>query len=161
MIENISVLMVVAALCAYLVKGMCGFANTLVFSTILGFQSNNIAITPLELLVGYPSNILIAWKKRKSVSVKIWLPLAVLVIVGSIPGIFFLKQGDTRIIKVVFGFVVAGIGLEMFLREYQKKKGETSPVVLGIIGLVSGVLCGLFGIGALLAAYIRDRKSVV
>jgi hypothetical protein len=31
---------------AYMVKGLTGFANTLVFSTIMSFFSNNVAITP-------------------------------------------------------------------------------------------------------------------
>lgn len=34
-----------AAVAAYLVKGLCGFANTLVFSSIMGFRANNIEIT--------------------------------------------------------------------------------------------------------------------
>ena len=42
----------------------------------------------------------------------------------------------------------------MFTREYQTKKHKTSKIVMGFIGIVSGLLCGLYGIGALLAAYI-------
>lgn len=151
---NINILMIIAILAAYIVKGMCGFANTLVFTTILSFKANNVNISPLELLVGYPSNIIIAWKERKSTSPKIYIPLSILVIAGSIPGAIFLKNGDTRIIKMIFGFVVVFIGLEMFFREYQNIKQKSSKIVLGTIGIVSGVLCGLFGVGALLAAYV-------
>ncbi len=164
-----------AAVCAYIVKGMCGFANTLVFSTILGFSRNNIHISPVELLVGFPSNLLIVWKERQALSAKIYLPLSLMVIMGSIPGAFFLKNTDARWMKVIFGFVVAGIGIEMLLRERQQEKKRRSilsePVVrtesismhgkakspsilLGVIGILSGVLCGMFGIGALLAAYV-------
>ncbi|MEI8200017.1 MAG: sulfite exporter TauE/SafE family protein [Eubacteriales bacterium] len=145
---------VIAVLCAYLVKGMCGFANTLVFSTIMSFKANNIMISPIELIVGYPSNILIAWKERKSISAKICIPLSALVILGSIPGALFLKNGNTQLIKLLFGVVVVFIGLEMFFREFQKGKEKTSPVILIILGILSGILCGLFGIGALLAAYV-------
>lgn len=148
------IIAVIAVLCAYLVKGMCGFANTLVFSTIMSFSANNITISPIELIVGYPSNILIAWKERKAISAKIFLPLSVLVIMGSIPGALLLKNGNTQLIKLLFGFVVVFIGLEMFFREYRKGKEKTSPVILVILGVLSGILCGLFGIGALLAAYV-------
>lgn len=149
-----SVIMIIAVICAYIIKGLCGFANTLVFSTILGFGTNNIDITPVELIVGYPANLILSVKERKALSVKVWLPLAVLVILGCIPGTFFLKMGDTRIIKLIFGFVVVCIGVEMFFREYQKNKHKSSKWVLAVIGIVSGMLCGMFGIGALLAAYV-------
>lgn len=144
----------IAVLCAYLVKGMCGFANTLVFSTIMSFTANNITISPIELIVGYPANFLMAWKERKSISAKIYLPLSALVILGSIPGALFLKSGNTQLIKLLFGFVVVIIGIEMYIRESQKGKEKTAPVILVILGVLSGILCGLFGIGALLAAYV-------
>jgi len=148
------IIAVIAVLCAYLVKGMCGFANTLVFSTIMSFTTDNIMISPIELIVGYPSNILIAWKERKAISAKICFPLSVLVILGSIPGALFLKNGNTQLIKLLFGFVVVFIGMEMFFREFQKGKEKTAPAILIILGVLSGILCGLFGIGALLAAYV-------
>ena len=148
------IIAVIAVVCAYLVKGMCGFANTLVFSTIMSFTTNNITISPIELIVGYPANFLMAWKERKSISAKICLPLSALVILGSIPGALFLKNGNTQLIKLLFGFVVVLIGMEMFIREYHNGKEKSSPVILIILGVLSGILCGLFGIGALLAAYV-------
>jgi len=148
------ILTMAAVLLAYIVKGMCGFANTLVFSTIMSFSTTNINISPLDLIVGYPSNILIAWKEKKSVSAKICVPLSILVILGSIPGAIFLKNGNTQLIKTVFGFAVVLIGVEMLLREYQKRKQKSSRPVLIIIGIVSGLLCGMYGIGAFLAAYV-------
>lgn len=146
---------VIAALCAFFIKGLCGFANTLVFTTILSFRNNNINISPIELILGYPSNVILAYKERKSIKWSICLPLAALVIVGSIPGIFFLKSADTGVIKTIFGFVIVIIGVEMLLRELQTKKIKQSKVMLIIIGILSGLLCGLYGIGALLGAYVN------
>lgn len=146
--------MIIATVCAFYIKGLCGFANTLVFTSILSFKINNINISPVELLLGCPSNIIIVWKERKFIQWKICMPLAALVLAGSIPGIVLLKNADTNLIKVVFGFVVILIGIEMLLRERQTVKLKQSKIVLGIIGLLSGLLCGLYGIGALLAAYV-------
>ena len=56
---------VVASLAAFFVKGLCGFANTLVFTGILSFGNNNISISPTELVLGYPTNIILAWRERK------------------------------------------------------------------------------------------------
>ena len=118
--------MVFAVLCAYFVKGMCGFANTLVFSTILSFRESNLNISPVELLTGYPSNILIAFRERKSLSLRICLPLSAMVVAGSVPGAFLLKNGDVGWIKILFGFAVAGIGAELYVREQKGtgKKGD-------------------------------------
>lgn len=146
---------IIATLCAFFVKGLCGFANTLVFTTILSFGNNNVNISPVELILGYPTNIILAWKERKAIRWSICLPLALLVIGGSIPGVLFLKNADTGVIKIFFGAVIIFIGLEMLLREFQSKKMKQSKVVLGIIGVLSGLLCGLYGVGALLGAYVN------
>lgn len=154
----------IAAICAYFVKGLCGFANTLVFSTMLSFTNNNINITPVELLVGYPSNIIIAWKERKSVSLRVWLPLALIVLLGNIPGMLLLKNVNVDVIKIIFGFVIIGIGTEMLIRENSTRKVKESKPVMLILGIISGMLCGMFGIGALTVAYMarvtKDSKAM-
>lgn len=144
-----------AALCAFFIKGLCGFANTLVFTTILSFDHSNINISPIELILGYPTNVILAWKERKEIRWSICLPLAVLVLAGTIPGMLFLKNADTRLVKLVFGVVIILIGLEMLFREFRPGKAKESRLVLAIIGVLSGILCGLYGIGALLGAYVN------
>ena len=144
----------IAAVLAFFVKGLCGFANTLVFTTILSFGNNNLNISPVELILGYPTNIILAWKERKSIKWGVCLPLALLVILGNIPGALFLKNADTGIVKTFFGMVIVFIGLEMLLRDLRPRKMKESNIVLGIIGILSGLLCGLYGVGALLGAYV-------
>ena len=58
---------ITATICAFFIKRLCGFANTLVFTTILSFGNNNVDISPVELILGYPTNIILAWKERKSI----------------------------------------------------------------------------------------------
>ena len=73
---------------------------------------------------------------------------------GCIPGAFMLKNVDARLIKFIFGFVVVALGVEMLLRERRWEKRPASKPVLALIGVLAGVLCGLFGVGALMAAYV-------
>ena len=78
---------------------------------------------------------------------------------GSIPGIFLLKHTDAGLLKVIFGIAVIIIGIEMLFREMKSskssnKKSGGSKFVLVLIGIISGLLCGLYGVGALLAAYV-------
>ena len=144
----------VAAFTAYFVKGLCGFANTLVFTTILSFGAANVSISPVDLLLGYPANLILTWKNRKSLDPKVFLPSAILVLMGSIPGALMLKNVDARSIKLVFGVVVIALDMEKFSRECSIKHVRSSKMTLAVIGLTAGMLCGLFGVGALLSAYI-------
>ena len=148
-----------AVLIAYTVKGLTGFANTLVLTTILSFGTYNLAqITPLELVLGTPSNFFIAIRERKGFRLRVVAPLAALMIAGCIPGALFLKFGNPALIKTLFGVGVTLVGLETLLIDRLKLK--PNRWVLGIIGITAGVMCGMYGIGALLVAYVtRTTKS--
>lgn len=148
------VIVIFAVLVSYFIKGLAGFANTLVFSSILSFHMTNKIISPMDLILGLPSNMYLAWKERKSVSAKIVVPLSLLVLAGQIPGAFFLKIGDQRQLKIILGIIIIVFGFEMLLRLQNTYKVKSNTVLLSFIGILSGFLCGLFGIGAFLAAYI-------
>ena len=145
---------ILATLTAFFIKGLCGFANTLVFTSILSFGIVNANISPVELILGYSTNLMLIRKERASLKTKIWLPLTAIVLVGDIPGILLLKNVDVRAVKIAFGFIIIALALEMFFRENGGKMGRQSGLALGAIGIISGVLCGLYGVGALLAAYM-------
>lgn len=147
-------LWIVATFVAFYIKGLCGFANTLVFTSILGFGVANVNISPVELVLGYPANFILTWKNRKHLDSKVYIPLCVLVLAGSIPGAILLKNVNAQSLKVVFGVAVILIGIEMLLREYQLLNIKDSKIFFWIVGILSGILCGLFGVGALLAAYV-------
>ena len=148
------ILWVIAATVSYAIKGLCGFANTLVFTTIMSFGTANANISPIDLLMGYPANVVLAWNNRKSLDPKVYVPLSALVLAGSIPGALLLKNVDVRAIKLVFGVVVVLLGAEMLSQEYRKQQARASKLLLALIGVAGGALCGLFGVGALLAAYV-------
>ena len=157
---------IIATLVAFFIKGLCGFANTLIFNGILSYTANNTNISLLEVVLGYPSNIILVWKERKSLNWKIWLPLTALVVAGSIPGIFLLKHTDAGLLKVIFGIAVIVIGVEMLFREMKSNRESSnrkpggSKLVLVLIGIISGLLCGLYGGGALLAAYVSRVANI-
>lgn len=150
-------LWMVAAFLAYFVKGVCGFANSLVFSAVLGFSVDNAQISPVESVLCYPSNILMTVKYRKTLKRKIFLPVMICDLVGSIVGVFLLKNIDAHYIKIAFGISIVLIGIETLLRERIKVK--ESKVFLVVIAVLSGLMCGLFAIGALLAAYMSRVTS--
>ena len=56
---SVMYLWIIAAVAAYFIKGLCGFANTLVFTSILIFGASNANISPIDLLLGYPTNLIL------------------------------------------------------------------------------------------------------
>ena len=143
--NSVMILWLIATLSAYFVKGLCGFANGLIFTTILGFGASNTSISPVNLLLGYPANLILTWKTRRNLDRKVWLPLSILVLAGSV---------DERTTKLVFGIVIIALCTEMLVWEFCQKLARSSKLVLAVIGVTGGMLCGLYGVGALLAAYV-------
>lgn len=144
---------IVATLAAFFIKGLCGFANTLVFQSILSFSVNNASISPIELVLGFPGNVILTWQNRKSLDPKVFLPLTALMLAGNIPGALMLKNIDGRIIKIVFGVAIIFIALDLLLGQ-GKERHAPKKWMTALVGVAAGILSGLFGVGALLAAYV-------
>lgn len=158
------IIWMIAVFVAFFVKGLCGFANTLVFQSILSFQNDNKNISPVELILTYPANIILMVKERKSLKWSVCLPLTILVVIGSVPGILLLKSADTTIIKLIFGAVTVAVAVEMFFRmrrKTEKEEGTGAKIMMFLIGLLSGVLCGLYGVGALLGAFVGRKTDTL
>lgn len=148
----------IAVVIAYTVKGLTGFANTLVFSTIMSLSGANIAnITPIELVLGTPSNIFIAVRERKGFRLRVVAPLAALMVIGCIPGAMVLKFGNPALVKMLFGVGVTLVGLQTLLTE--KLNLKPNNIALCAIGIIAGVMCGMYGIGALLVAYVTKTTK--
>ena len=155
-----NIFLFISTLLAYFVKSITGFGNTLVMGSLFSFAVPNRLTTPVDLIFSIPTNIYIAWRERKNISLKVVIPLSLMLLVGIIPGTFFLRVGNDRILKSILGIVVVGMALEMLTRKPTKNETKkNSPIFLIIIGIISGILAGLYGIGALLVAYISRTTN--
>ena len=143
-----------AGFLAYFIKGLCGFANTLVFQSVLRISdtSLNMNITPLECLLSWPFNLLMTWHKRAYLKLKRVAGLIVLVLGGAVIGVFLLKNLHGAWLNRLFGITVIAIALDLL---FLKKKSDPDSPLLKVIGFLSSILCGLFGVGAFLAAYMN------
>ena len=146
---------IVATFAAFFIKGLCGLTNGLVFTTILSFTTDNVNISPVSLVISHPSNLILAWKKRKLINWKLCASLTALVILGNIPGVFLLKVVGTNIIKVILGFVIIYLSVEMYLNEKRKTKKKSSKLSFGIVGFITGLVARIYGVGALLGVYVN------
>jgi uncharacterized protein len=150
-----NIFLFISTLLAYFIKAITGFGNTLVMGSLFSFVVPNKLTTPIDLVFSLPTNIFIVWRERKNISLKVVLPLSIMLLIGIIPGTLLLKTGSDWFLKSALGLVVVAMAIEMLTRKPAKntdKKGNR--VFLVFIGIVSGILAGMYGIGAPLVAYI-------
>ena len=147
-------------LLAYTVKGIVGFGNTLIMAPLFSFAVSPRLTTPLDLLMSIPTNAYLVWKERHSIDWKVAIPLSAMLLLGDIPGAFLLTVGEDRYLKALLGLVIMGIAIEMLTRSRVKQStGPMNPVWLWVIGLLSGVLAGLYGVAAPLIAYVSRTTN--
>src|SRR5476649_1411197 len=128
--------------------------------SLFSFVVPNRITTPVDLILGIPTNIYIVWRERKNISLRVVIPLSLMLLVGIIPGTFLLKVGSDWILKSILGIVVLGMALEMVTRKpIENEAKKNNPIFLVIIGVISGVLAGLYGIGALLVTYVSRTTT--
>ena len=144
---------------AFFIKGITGFGNTLVMGSLFSFVVPNTVTTPVDLLMSIPTNGWMAWRERKDISLRAAIPLAILMVVGLIPGAFLLKMGEDRLLRGLLGLVIVGMALQIAMKKESSQDRKHNPLKLVLIGLVSGILAGIFGIGALVAVYFNKTTS--
>jgi len=148
-------MMYFAVLAAYFVKGLSGFANSLVFGSIMNFFTTNLNIVPVDLLLGTPSNLILALHSRREIHWKTALILAAFMTVGTLPGVFLLKNGDDRMLKIVLGILILCLGVEMLTRDRRKAPRERKRWVTWALAALAGMLMGTFGIGAVMVVCVE------
>ncbi|MBR6668337.1 MAG: sulfite exporter TauE/SafE family protein [Clostridia bacterium] len=148
-------LWMLAVLVGYFVKGVAGIGNTLVVTSAMSYTRTNAEITPVELLLCIPTNLVVTWVYRKHINWKLAVAPLCMVLIGDILGVLLLKNVDVTAMKMVFGVVLILLSVEQLWRELRGKPGKAAhPALMLALGISAGVLCGMFGVGALLAAYL-------
>ncbi len=151
--------LLLAALFSYIIKGIAGFGNTLLMTPLFSFVLKSKQITPIDLLFSIPINTFLILKDRKDFSLKVVLPISILLLIGDVIGALFLQTTDDRILKIILSILIIGIAIEMGTRPKKVEGKRANPLFLGVIGVMSGITAGIFGISVLLIAYISRTSS--
>ncbi len=148
-------LWMLAVLVGYFIKGVAGIGNTLVVTSAMSYTRTNAEITPVELLLCVPTNLAVTWVYRRHINWKLAIAPMCMVLAGDVLGVLLLKNVDVTAMKAVFGVVLILLSVEQLWRELRGKPGKAAhPALMLALGISAGVLCGMFGVGALLAAYL-------
>lgn len=151
------IIFIIATLCAFFIKGLCGFGNTPIFNSITALSYDNKNISPIELLVGLPSNFVISIRGRKIINYGLCIRLVIFIFVGAVLGTYFLNTINPKIIKIICGIVIILVALRMIKKEDSKLFENKIFVV--ITSLFSGLICGLYGIGVFMVPYVKNKSK--
>ena len=128
---------------SFIIKGLVGFGDPLLYTPLLSVFLPNSTITPGMLPVSLVLNARVVWKNRAHFSPRLVLPIAAFVMLGIIPGTLLLRYGSPSVLKLLLGLVIIAMGAEMLTR----KPGTGKPSALlrsvkisdGVQSLVAGL----------------------
>lgn len=143
---------------AFVVKGLAGFGDPLIYTPALTVVLPSSIVTPAMAPVNLVMNSRMVWKNRKYFSREIVLPIAVFVLLGIIPGTLLLKYSPPQGLKLVLGLLIIGLGVEMLTRK-PDATAKPNVYVRAVVSFFSGLTAGLFGINLLFLAYM-ERVTV-
>lgn len=138
---------------AFIIKGLVGFGDPLLYTPLLSVFLPNSTITPGLLPVSLVLNARVVWKNRSHFSPRLVFPIAAFVMLGIIPGTLLLQYGSASALKLLLGLVIIAMGVEMLTRK--PGTGKPSALLRSVMSFLSGVTAGLFGIDLLFLAYVE------
>lgn len=138
---------------SFIIKGLVGFGDPLLYTPLLSVFLPNSTITPGLLPVSLILNTRVVWKNRSHFDPGLVLPIAVFVMLGIIPGTLLLQYGSPSVLKLLLGLVIIAMGVEMLTRK--PGSGKPSALLRSVMSFLSGVTAGLFGIDLLFLAYLE------
>lgn len=144
---------VVSIALSFIIKGLVGFGDPLVYTPLLSVFLPNSTITPGLLPVSLVLNARVVWKNRTHFSPQLVLPIAAFVMLGIIPGTLLLQYGSPSVLKLLLGLVIIAMGVEMLTRK--SGSGKPNALLRSVMSFLSGVTAGLFGIDLLFLAYLE------
>lgn len=139
---------------AFVVKGLVGFGDAMIFTPLLSVYIPNAVITPSFAPVSPFLNVGLVWKNRKKFNARIVIPIVVFNMMGIIPGTLLLKFGSPQWLRLLAGLVIAALGVEMLTRK-EAPTGKPSSVIRSIAAFFSGIFAALFGMNSLFLAYME------
>ena len=142
---------VILALFATIIGAVVGIGGGLIMRPMLGMMgvAKDLASFTSGMAVFFMaiSNLITHKRRGTKIELKGTMPLAIGSIIGGFSGGALLKIVSTELINIGYIFVLLVILISVFGRPYMKPFKVEHPVGQIAIGLVTGSLSGLFGIG--------------
>lgn len=143
---------------SFIIKGLVGFGDPLLFNPLLSVRIDNKHISPGLLPVSLALNAVVVYRSRHSIHPKKLLPICFWMVLGIVPGTLLLKYATSWTLKVALGILIILLGIEMLTRS-EEASMKPNPVLMAIMSFSSGVSSALFGINLIFLAYLERTTT--
>lgn len=160
---EITLIMSLIVLIAYLVKGMTGFGEGLLIIPPLLLLFDIKYLLPITAVIMFLADLYLIYHFRKDFHKGSIFILLISAVVGVIIGTYLLNILDSNIIKILLAIFIILFSLRLLFFE-NTKKGKLFKKSLGVIsGFLGGLIDAIFGTGGppviMYLSYIGMNKS--
>jgi uncharacterized membrane protein YfcA len=144
---NTELLIPLIIFCGSLIYGTFGFGDALFAMPFLAAIIGIKTATPLMTLNGTTLAFLLFLKHYKAIDWKAARKLIVASVCGIPIGIYFLKNGNESVAKIILGIIIIGVSVyNLFIRK-ESKEVKLHPNLIYLFGFIAGILGGAFNTG--------------
>ncbi len=158
MTTSLGIYIFIVVAISFIIKGLVGFGDPLIFNPLLSVRMDNKHISPGMLPVSILLNAFIVYKSRDSIHPRRLLPICFWVVLGIVPGTLLLKYSSSWTLKVALGVLIILLGLEMLTRK-DEATARPNAVFMAVMSFSSGVTAALFGINLLFLVYLERTTT--
>ena len=158
MTTSLGIYIFIVVAISFIIKGLVGFGDPLIFNPLLSVRMDNKHISPGMLPVSILLNAFIVYKSRDSIHPRRLLPICFWVVLGIVPGTLLLKYSSSWTLKVALGVLIILLGLEMLTRK-DEATARPNAVFMAVMSFSSGVTAALFGINLLFLVYLERTTA--
>ena len=146
---------------ASMLQGATGFGSGLVLMATLPFF---ISIKTATIVVSFTVmfiSLFMVWRNRKSIDFQMTIYPLIGMLTFMPLGVFILDNVNEDVLKYILGFLIIVISIFFFVAGNTEIKINPSPVKGVIVGMIGGILGGMFTIGGppLVIYFIQVAKD--
>jgi hypothetical protein len=129
---------------AYMVKGVTGFASSLIAVPLLSLFLDIKFVVPVIATMTFFSGIMLFVMTRQHINKQEFFILIPFVLVGSFLGVQILANFDSIILKKIFAIFVIIFSIRMLLVAHKPSIKKLKKYWAVIAGVIAGILGGMF-----------------
>ncbi len=130
--------------CGALIYATFGFGDALFAMPFLSMLLGMKTATPLMTLNGFTLAFILFIKHRKEIDWNSAKKLVIASFFGIPIGIYFLKNGNEQIIKIILGCIISSVSIYNLFIKRDNKQVNLHPKMVYLFGFIAGILGGAF-----------------
>ncbi|MBW2974848.1 sulfite exporter TauE/SafE family protein [Candidatus Woesearchaeota archaeon] len=154
---NLISIVIIASLivfAAFFIRGMTGFANSLILVPLLSLFLDIKLVVPIAAILSIVSGLSLLHITKKQIQ-KEFVPVLIFVMIGTFIGTHFLVSYGSDLLKIILGIAIILFSIQIFFNKTFKNIKKWWGAVAGII---AGILGGMFTTdGPPLAIYFGNK----